>query len=76
MAQRNPALASEAHFANLRDPRRERTRLHNLMDIVVISVCAVISGAEGWHDIARYSRAKVAWLKRGWGQFMQPMRGR
>jgi predicted transposase YbfD/YdcC len=33
------------------------------MDILVIAICAVICGAEGWEDIAKYGRAKQDWLK-------------
>ena len=33
------------------------------MDILVIAMCAVICGAEGWEGIARYGRAKHDWLK-------------
>jgi predicted transposase YbfD/YdcC len=63
MAQRNPALEIQTHFADLNDPRIDRTRRHNLMDILVIALCAVICGAEGWVDIANYGTAKHDWLK-------------
>jgi predicted transposase YbfD/YdcC len=63
MARSTPALAIQTHFAHLADPRIERTRLHPLMDIVVIAVCAVICGADGWEDIAKYGLAKQDWLK-------------
>ena len=32
------------------------------MDIITIALCAVISGAEGWEDMAEYGRAKQDWL--------------
>jgi DDE_Tnp_1-associated len=32
------------------------------MDILVIAVCAVISGAEGWEDIEEYGQANAEWL--------------
>jgi predicted transposase YbfD/YdcC len=32
------------------------------MDILIIAVCAVISGAEGWEDIEEYGEANAAWL--------------
>jgi predicted transposase YbfD/YdcC len=32
------------------------------MDILVIAVCAVISGAEGWEDIEEYGKANAEWL--------------
>jgi predicted transposase YbfD/YdcC len=62
MAPNNP-LAIPTHFADLQDPRIDRTRLHELLDIVVIAICGVICGAEGWDDIAKYGRAKHDWLK-------------
>jgi predicted transposase YbfD/YdcC len=63
MATANPTLAIQTHFADLKDPRIDRTRRHHLMDIVVIAICAVICGADGWVDIANYAVAKQAWLK-------------
>ena len=63
MAAHNPAVAIQTHFADLEDPRIERTRRHDLMDILVIALCAVICGAEGWVDIAKYGVAKYDWLK-------------
>lgn len=51
------------HFADLPDPRVERTRLHSLTDILAITLCAVISGAEGWSDIAQYGIARQSWLQ-------------
>ena len=50
-------------FADLPDPRVERTRLHALTDILVIAICAVLCGAEGWEDIAEFSEAKRDWLQ-------------
>lgn len=52
------------HFAQLPDPRVDRTKRHLLLDIVVIAVCAVICGADTWVDIEEYGRAKYEWLKR------------
>jgi predicted transposase YbfD/YdcC len=50
-------------FADLPDPRIERTRLHALTDILVIAICAVLCGAEGWDDIVEFAEAKETWLK-------------
>ena len=36
------------HFAPLIDPRIARRKAHQLLDIVVLAICAVVSGAEGW----------------------------
>ena len=61
MAQQELSLVH--HFADLTDPRVERTRLHELLDIVAIAICAVIAGADTWEHIEQFARAKHAWLK-------------
>ncbi|MGH8547484.1 MAG: transposase family protein [Methylococcales bacterium] len=42
----------------------ERNKLHALMDILVLAVCATISGAEGREDIAAFGHSKLEWLRR------------
>ena len=51
------------HFSLLSDPRILRKTRHKLIDIVVITICAVIAGADDWVDISNYARAKGDWLK-------------
>jgi predicted transposase YbfD/YdcC len=51
------------HFQVLQDPRLERSRLHNLLDIIAITICAVICGADSWVDVQKYGLAKHDWLK-------------
>ena len=50
------------HFASLEDPRVERTKLHPLLSIVILALCAVICGAETWNEIAEFGEAKADWL--------------
>ena len=57
-----PATLQE-HFAELTDPRVDRGKLHLLLDILVIALCAVICGADTWVEMAAYGRAKEEWLK-------------
>jgi predicted transposase YbfD/YdcC len=52
------------HFSVLEDPRIERKNLHALHDIVVLVVCGVISGADGWEEIAAFGHSKLEWLRR------------
>ncbi|MBP6219131.1 MAG: transposase family protein, partial [Oligoflexales bacterium] len=35
-------------FGDLEDPRLERTKKHSLIDIIMLTICATIAGAEGW----------------------------
>lgn len=51
------------HFTNLTDPRIDRTKEHKLIDILVIAICAVICGADGWVGMETYGKAKYKWLK-------------
>lgn len=51
------------HFSAIKDPRLERTKLHQLIDIITITICAVISGAESWDDIEDFGHCKYDWLK-------------
>ena len=52
-----------ACFDGLVDPRVTRRCDHQLIDILVIAVSAVIACAESWEDIELYGRSKQAWLK-------------
>ena len=56
--------AFQDHFATLTDPRcpAAPNSRHLLMDILIIAVCAVISGAEGWEDIEEYGKAQAEWF--------------
>ena len=49
--------------SQLEDPRLDRKKRHSLHDIVAIAICAVIAGADGWTDVARFGRAKETWLR-------------
>jgi predicted transposase YbfD/YdcC len=52
-----------AVFAELPDPRIDRTKAHSLLDILTIAVCAVLSGADSFTEMADYGRAKEGWLR-------------
>jgi len=51
------------HFGELPDPRMERLKLHSLMDILFISVCAVICGATSFVDMEDFGFAKLGWFR-------------
>ena len=53
----------EQHFGDLTDPRVDRTKLHKLVDILVIALCAIIAGADNWEDIADFGQAKIDWFQ-------------
>lgn len=51
------------HFSSLSDPRILLKTRHKLIDIVTMTICAVIAGADDWVEIADYARAKEDWFK-------------
>lgn len=56
------ALSISQYFASVVDPRMDRTKAHPLLNIIIISLCAVICGADGWVEIEQFGRSKQAWL--------------
>ena len=61
MAARRLALVE--CFAEIVDPRIERTKQHLLTDILALAVLAVIAGTEGWEDIEEFGNQKHEWLR-------------
>lgn len=52
------------HFAALADPRHPAFQDYHLLgDILVIALCAMVSGARSWDAIARFGRSKETWLR-------------
>jgi hypothetical protein len=56
-----PALIE--YFADLPDPRIDRCKTHQLNDIVVIAILAVICGAERFTEMEAFGEATEDWLK-------------
>jgi predicted transposase YbfD/YdcC len=52
----------ESLFAQVEDPRMERTKRHRLRDIIILAICGVICGAEGWVEIEEFGKAKEAFF--------------
>jgi predicted transposase YbfD/YdcC len=59
----SPAALIETHFGGLKDPRAAHSIEHQLIDILIITICATICGANDWEAIAQYGRTKQEWLK-------------
>jgi hypothetical protein len=51
------------HFASIADPRTGPAQRHELLDILLIAVCAMLCGAESFTDIALWGRCQHDWLK-------------
>ena len=51
------------YFNSISDPRIERCKKHNLLDILLLAISAVMSGSEGWEDIENFGHIKLDWLR-------------
>ena len=56
---KQPGTSIEWHFADLEDPRIERTTRHKLLDIIVLAICGIICGADDWVSIQEFGEAKL-----------------
>lgn len=64
MSQAQSPLALEVHFAKLHDPRRAHLRRHLLIDILILTICATICGANDCQQIAAFGRRREDWLRK------------
>ena len=51
------------YFEELTDKRQTHKVKHNMLEIIIMTICAVIAGCEAWEDIADYCRVKESWFK-------------
>jgi predicted transposase YbfD/YdcC len=62
MKNKHPIEKIQEHFAEVRDPRAINVS-HRLQDMIVITICGLISGADSWTEIEAYGNAKIDWLR-------------
>ena len=51
------------HFRDLEDPRIDRAKKHYLLDILVIALCTLLTGGEGFQDMELFGKSKLPWLQ-------------
>src|SRR6266478_8930817 len=61
--QKHPKLSLIEHFKNLPDPRVDRTKDHDLIDVLVIAICTLLCAGETFNDMEDFGRAKEDWFK-------------
>jgi len=50
-------------FDEMPDPRNDRTKKHELVDIIVIAICPTIAGAEGWVAVEESGLSRESWFR-------------
>ena len=59
----HPKLSLIEHFKDLPDPRVNRTKDHDLIDLLVIAVCTLLCAGESFNDMEDFGHAKQDWFK-------------
>ena len=60
--EKRPSTAITVYFSDLEDPRDDNKR-HQLLDIVIMAICAAICDADNWEDVELFGNAKYSWFK-------------
>lgn len=58
-----PFQSLEACFGDMPDPRVVGRCDHLLVEIIMVAICGVLSGAESWSEIEEFGKAKEVWLR-------------
>lgn len=59
-----PAAVVYKHFENLTDPRINRGKNHDLLELIFVALTATICGAQSWVDVERFAKSKRDWFRR------------
>jgi predicted transposase YbfD/YdcC len=61
--QKHPKISLIEHFEKLPDPRVDRTKDHDLIDVLIIALCSLLCAAESFYDMEEFGQAKQDWFK-------------
>jgi predicted transposase YbfD/YdcC len=61
--QKHPRLSLIEHFEKLPDPRINRTKDHDLIDVLIIALCSLLCAAESFYDMEEFGKAKEDWFR-------------
>jgi predicted transposase YbfD/YdcC len=61
--QKHPKISLIEHFKNLADPRVNRTKDHDLIDVLIIAICTLLCAGESFNDMEDFGKAKQDWFK-------------
>ncbi|MBF0361542.1 MAG: ISAs1 family transposase [Oligoflexia bacterium] len=62
--QEKDSISLIEHLSIIKDPRIERTKKHKLIDILIITVCAVICRNDTWNDIEDFALENEEWFRK------------
>lgn len=61
---REDSLSFLDYFKEIEDPRIDRKKLYPLEELLLVSICGLICGAEGWKDLELFGKLKINFLRK------------
>lgn len=61
----------QEYFKGIEDKRQAGKVKHDLLEIIVMTICAVIAGCEIWEDIRDYCTVKKEWFRQSLGMKLE-----
>lgn len=55
--------AFSKHFSDIQDPRQVTKISYPLFDVLFLSVCSIICGADGWEEMQDFGETNLDWLQ-------------
>ena len=56
--EEQPVGSIARHFEGLPDPRTGNAKQHIFLEILIIAICAVVCGADGWSDVELFGKTR------------------
>jgi predicted transposase YbfD/YdcC len=53
----------QKYFETIEDRRQAWKVKYNMLEVIIMTICAVVSGCEHWEDIADFCRVKETWFR-------------
>jgi predicted transposase YbfD/YdcC len=63
MQNEHPQLSLVEHLKSVTDPRVNRTKDHELIDVLVIAICTLLCAGESFNDMEDFGIAKEDWFR-------------
>jgi len=61
--QKDKIISLIATLEEVSDPRVDRSKDHDLVDLLVIALCTLLIGGESFYDMEEFAEVRLSWLK-------------
>lgn len=61
--QRQEIISLIATLEEVPDPRVDRSKDHDLVDLLVIALCTILVGGDSFYDMEEFAEVRLSWLK-------------